>query len=202
MALDLSLLGRTGVQAVAALMNLSLDTNIDPNWITCVGAGAPFAPQTSVTVSAIATPDASGNAAPYTGSQVITYNRAGFSVAFRGLNLSLRKQLPFTVGDAVAALQKQYGILIEQADIQNSFSDNVQLDGFGNLILRPALNSLRFYVDYSPFMIKIFINQSTLTDLQKLIATTQQADMAALNAANTPAPREQVPVPQPPDALP
>lgn len=202
MAFDLTLLGRTGVQAVAALMNYTLDTNIDPMWITCVGAGSPFQPQTTVNVQAVTTPDSNGNASPYTGSQLIVYNRVGFQKAFQGLNLTLNLQLPFTIGQAVAALQNQYGIILEQADIQNVFTDQAQLDGFGYLVLNPGTNSLRFYIDFSPFALKILINQSTLTDLQKLIAMTQQADLSSLNATNTPPSNNPPPVPQPPDATP
>lgn len=202
MALDLALLSRTGVEAVAALINYTLATNIDPNWITCTGAGSPFQAPTSVNVVAITTPDGNGNISPYMGSQLITYNRAGFQLAFQGLNITLNMVLPFTIGQAVQQLKTQYGIVLEQADIQNSFADQAQLDGLGNLILKPGINSLRFYIDFSPFSLKMKINQTSLTDLQKLIAMTQEADMAALNSANTPPSNEPPPVPQPPNATP
>lgn len=202
MALDLALLGRTGVQAVAALINYTLATNIDPNWITCTGAGSPFQPLTTVNVVAITTPDSQGNVSPYTGSQLITYNRAGFQKAFQGLNITLNMKLPFTIGQAVAQLKTQYGIVLEQADIQNSFADQAQLDGLGYVILKPGTNSLRFYIDFSPFALKLKINQSSLTDLQKLVAMTNEADMDALNAANTPPSNVAPPVPQPPNSTP
>lgn len=187
MALDLTILGATAVQAVAKLVNFTLNTNIDPRWIAVTGNGSPFLAPVTVTVSAVTTPDASGNAPIYVNGETITYNRCGFQKSFVGLNLKVKLQGPFTIGSVVAAVQAQYGIVLEAADILQSFAQPVNPDAQGNVTLKPGLNSLRFFIDNSAFNLVIAIDQTTQTDLQKLIAMTQMADMSALNAANTPA---------------
>lgn len=186
MALDLTLLGATAVQAVAKLINYTLNTNLDYRWVTVAGNGSPFLAPTSVVVTAITVPDASGNAPIYTDSETITYNRAGFQKSFVGLALKVKLQGSMTVGTVLAAVQAQYGIVLEQADILQSFAQVVVPDASGNVTLNAGLNSLRFYIDNSAFNLVIAIDQTTQTDLDRLIAMTQMADMAALNAQNTP----------------
>jgi hypothetical protein len=202
MALDLALLSRTGVQAVAALCNYTLNTNLNPAWLTCTGLGSPYSPTTTVTVAAITGQDASGNISPYTGQQSITYKRAGFMQAFQGLTLQLNLIPPLTVGQVVAGIKAVYGITLEQADIQQNFAAPIVMDGNNNVSLAPGTSSLRFYIDYSPFQLKVNIIPNQLTNLQKLIGMTQQADIALLNAQNTPPSNNPPPVPQPPDATP
>jgi hypothetical protein len=187
MALDLSLLGRTSVQAVVALVNYTLATTIDPNWVTIATPSRhPFTPPIALTLQAITVPDGQGNAPPYYGSHRVSFNRVGFQVAFTGLTIQLRLQPPFTFAQIAAALYSQYGIVIEQGDIQDTFTTEAVMDEFNNISLKPSGGSTRFYVDFSPFEIVININTALQDDLSRLIAMTQTADIAALDAANRP----------------
>jgi hypothetical protein len=189
MALDLTLLGVTGVEAVTKLINYTLSTSIQSKWINVVGTGSPYLPAFNATVTSVTTPDSAGDVPIYTGSQSITYNRVGFQKAFQGLNLVYTSLGPYKVSDVVAGLMATYGILLEPADLQQGFSTVLIPDELGYVYLYSGTASLRFYIDYSPFIIKVKINTNTLTDLQKLIANQKLADLGALNAANTPATR-------------
>jgi hypothetical protein len=186
MALDLTLLGATGLQAVVKLVNYTLSTNLDPKYLSLVGHGSPYSPLMNATLSALTVPDVDGNAPIYVNSQAITYARQGYQKAFQGLNLTYIGPGPYTVGQIVQGIWNTYGILIEQVDIQEAFANAISPNQQGFIELHPA-GSYRFYIDFSVFTIKVTINVVDLTDLQKLISMTSLADISALNAANTPA---------------
>lgn len=203
MALDLTLLGATGVQAVTKLINYTFNVSLDSAWLQISGvAGSPYQPQVQAVVGAVTTTDGTGHASPYTGSQTIIFNRVGFQKAFGGLGLKYNGIGPYTVGQIVQGIRDAYGIVIEQVDIQQPFSNPVTPDAQGQVQLQPAGGSLRFYIDNSIFQIIVGISSNTLTDLQKLVAMNKLADLATLNAQNTPPSHGLVPGTPIPDQAP